>query len=187
MREFDELLDEVLKENAGAEPLSGMEQRILARVREEKVRGAGWARGWWLGAASLAACLVVAAAVHPRFASSGSDRSSVPSPQAASTQSVPARTRTAPWAETLGQSPVENVSPRRSDGRRVMRVRVDEVRLGVVRVRDERLPKLDTFPAITQKSDQITVPSLKAVEAMQELKAKQEQPLVVAAIEINPL
>jgi hypothetical protein len=196
--DFDALLDEVLKEEAQAEPLSGMERRILTRLREEKVLGGGWARGWWLGAASLAACLVVAVAVHHWFGTSSGSHVAAPitAPQTA-------------IARRDGEGDAENkrelkVAPFRREARRkISPGRAGEAVLSgeQVQVREERLPKLDTFPSVTQKGSLLVeskrgdsrdaakaiAQSPQLAQALLDLKAEQERPLEMDAIEIKPL
>ncbi|WP_035348180.1 hypothetical protein [Edaphobacter aggregans] len=183
MREFDDLLDEVLKDRVAGKPRAGMEQRILARVREEGAQGFDWQRMGWIAGASLAACLVVGVVVE--LSQRRMDKNVVLPPQAASIPSTPARTN--PTGEMPVPSPVKTTSGNRHAGRRVESVRVEAARPGDSQGREERLPKLDTFPAVTQKIEPLTVSPPAVAQAMQELKAKQEQPLVVAAIEIKPL
>jgi hypothetical protein len=50
-----------------------------------------------------------------------------------------------------------------------------------------QMPKLDTFPAMTQQSGNVLLKSPQAIQALQELKAEQQQPLEISAIEIQPL
>jgi hypothetical protein len=182
MREFDDLLNEVLQEDAKAEPRVGMERRILTNVMAQGTRSLRWQRWLWVAGASLAACLVVVIAIQLRQRESHGG--SVLPPQAASIQLAPAGTNLG--AEASGISPAKDASAR-PRGRRVMSVRAEAVSRADVQDRSERLPKLDTFPAVTQRSEPLMMSSPKVAEAVQELKAKQEQPLVVAAIEIKPL
>ena len=150
MREFDDLLDEVLKDRVAEEPRAGMEQRIQARVREEGAReGFDWQRVGWIAGASLAACLVVAVVVE--IGQRRTDNKVVLAPQTASIPSTPART--SPRGETPGPSPVKTTSPDRHAGRRVVSAHVEAVGPGDLRAREERLPKLDTFPAVTQRTE----------------------------------
>ena len=68
MRDFDELLDGVLREDASAEPRTGLEGRVMARVRgEEGLSRGSFSRYWnrrrrWLFIPA-AACLGIAALV----------------------------------------------------------------------------------------------------------------------------
>jgi hypothetical protein len=198
--DFDALLDEVLKEEAQAEPLPGMERRILTRMREEKVLGGVWARGWWLGAVALAACVVVAVAVHHWSGTSSGSHVAAPitAPQTA-------------IARRDGEGDAENkpelkVAPFRREARRkISPARAGEAAISgeqvQVQVQEERLPKLDTFPAVTQKGSllaelkrgdtrdavQAIAQSPQLAQALLDLKAEQERPLQVDAIEIKPL
>src|SRR5258708_1593983 len=115
MREFDDLLEEVLKDRVAEEPRAGMERRILARIREDGAGGFDWQRMGWIAGVSLAACLVVAVVVQ--LGLSRTDNNAVLPPQAAS---VPfTATRTNPTDEMPGPSPVKTTNPDRHARRRV--------------------------------------------------------------------
>ena len=49
MKEFEELLEEVLREDGRIESRLGIERRVLARVRAESSRKR-WPRLWWVPA-----------------------------------------------------------------------------------------------------------------------------------------
>ena len=70
MKDFDELLDEVLREDAAAESRAGLELRVMARVRGERRGGFGFglgSRGWgWLVPAVVCAGIVAAMWLVPR-------------------------------------------------------------------------------------------------------------------------
>jgi hypothetical protein len=69
-----------------------------------------------------------------------------------------------------------------------MKRRVDEhLDPSVMRGRQERLPKMETFPAVPHRGGDALAKSPKALQALQELKAMQEQPLQINGIEIQPL
>jgi len=182
MKGFDELLDDVLREETRTEPRSGMERRILARVREDGARGSYLPRMGWMVGASLAACLVVAIAVRPW--QRGMHDAPLPSGQIAPIPSATASM--SPQVEALDVSPAKDSSPR-SRRRKVVSMQAAAVRPAEVRDGRDPRPKLDTFPAATQRSGPLMVPSPTVAEAIRELKAEQEQPLTVAEIEIKPL
>jgi hypothetical protein len=184
MNNFDDLLDDVLREETRTEARPGMEQRILARVREEGVRRSYLPRMGWMVGALMAACLVVAVAFHPwqrRMHDAplpSAETAPIPSPPANASPRVDSRIAS-------GISPVKDASPHRHG--RVVSVQAEAAQPADVRDGREPRPKLDTFPAVTQKGEPSMVSSPAAVQAMQELKAEQEQPVTVAAIEIKPL
>jgi hypothetical protein len=182
MSNFDDLLDDVLREETRTAPRSGMEQRILARVREERARGSYLPRMGWMVGASLAACLVVAIAVHPW--QRGMHDAPLPSAQAVRIPSATASMR--PQVEASDVSPTKDTSPR-PRRRKVVSVRAATVRPAEMRDGRDPSPKLDTFPAVTQRSGPLMVSSPMMAEAIRELKTEQEQPLTVAEIEIKPL
>src|ERR1700722_3546284 len=78
MKEFDELLDEVLQEDLGVEPRLGMERRVLAGVHAESSRERG-PRMWWV---PVGACVGMVLAVvfmqHRPHGSAGSAATVVP-------------------------------------------------------------------------------------------------------------
>jgi hypothetical protein len=182
MKDFDDLLAEVLKDDA-VEPRIGMERRILARIREDGRRGFEWQRMGWFAAASLAACVLVAAVVQLRPGGRASDAAGPP--QTAAVPSTAARTD--PTSERPGPSPVKTIHRDGRADRGVANVHREAVRSESLQAEEERLPKLDTFPAVTQKDGLAATASPAVAQAMQELKAEQERPIVVAAIEIKPL
>jgi len=180
--DFDRLLDDVLEKDTLAEPRPGIEQRVLARVREERVGAAIRMRGWWIGAAaSLAACLVIAVAVHHR--SGMRDVPSVPGAQAvaAPPSAMASGTHNAGATAEATRIPFHREAVRRSSPVRAVPA------AGVKQVRDEPLPKMDTFPAVTQRDVSPLVTSPEAIEALQKLKADQERPVEISAIVIQPL
>lgn len=180
MKDFDELLEDVLRQQSNGELRHGMEQRILARVRQQEMRRSLWPHVIWLAGTPLAACLIAAIAIHP-WRQSAHD--TVLSPRVAVTPS-PNRTLT----EAAPVVSPASAAPRRPHGKRVVVLaHTGEARPKLAQARQEPLPKLDTFPAVTQKSGPLTVSSPAVAQAMQELKTEQERPLVVAAIEIEPL
>ena len=63
MKDFDELLDEVLREEGQAMPRPGLERRVMARLRSDERPFAGWLRSRWLTAGAMAAAACVVAAV----------------------------------------------------------------------------------------------------------------------------
>ncbi len=59
MKNFDELLDGVLREDASAEPRAGLEGRVMARVRAGGQRRSVWRfAAWGAVAAALPVCLI---------------------------------------------------------------------------------------------------------------------------------
>jgi hypothetical protein len=198
MSDFDELLGQVLKEDARVEPRLGFEQSILAGLRVEASRK-GWRRIWWVPAGVFAG-LAVAAALMVQHGRSGShsaaanlgvsqaDRASLPTPE---------KVRKVFETEILGPDHRSGppLLPRRRAGGRTASQMGHSEEVG------ERLPKMETFPAVAQSGGFLPEPGtsgeVKALreavdsplvaQALQELKAEQERPLEVRVIEIEPL
>lgn len=182
--DFDELLDQVLKEEARVEPRVGMERRILERVGSEERRP----RRWWIPAGVFAAVAIAAVLMmqhgsrRPAFVivdGPGVRHPSLRDAMNAAGVKEPVIRRQETRAETARV--VRRVVPKRTPSREVA-------------VADERVPKMDTFPAVTQKGSLLAgwrsgdaQSSGAAAQALLELKAEQERPLRVDAIEIKPL
>ena len=97
--QFDELLDQALSEYRDAEPLSGLEDRVLRRLQSKRnSRSASW-RLARLGALATSAALVLLAI----FLVTRSPQPQAPRPQASST-------RPAPAAVQASAPPVKNSS-----------------------------------------------------------------------------
>jgi len=190
MREFDELLDEVLRKDARTEPRPGIEQRILANVNAEVSRPVAWRRWLRLWLAPAGACLgLILVMQHGR-------REDVDSRVAGMTV---ADTHRAAATELKGMSlreerKHEEVASRvKGWGPAVVAKHVEESS-------EALLPKMETFPAVAQSSGFLpemsgggvkelreATDSPQVAQALQELKVQQEQPLKVSAIEIKPL
>jgi len=189
--DFDKLLDEMLKEEARIEPRIGIERRVLERVRMEEAARLGWRRRWWFAPATVAGCLLVVIATNHRFQNRGGSVASAtrpaPSPVEITKVNVPINS----------QKTTESKSAQTSLRTKRWELPVDGIRVARERelVKDQRLPKMDTFPAVTEKASlagwrsDVTspVPSPEAAQALLELKAQQASPLQVDAIEIQPL
>ena len=220
MKDFDELLDEVLREDAAAEPRAGLEARVMARVRSEAGHGSTFGlpnrwRAWMLG--PVAACLAIVAAVW--YVSGGG--LSQPD-RVASHMPAPVLSVETPGTESSHSVARGDIGLNVGESGRAMRdahLRRDEAapKMGhpvlenapyvdrkVKRVEavSEDGPKLDTFPAVSQKGDlagwlrsgddgklatiarQVTP---EVAKAYQQLQAVQSEPIDIAAIEIKPL
>lgn len=174
--DFDMLLDEVLQDQA-PEPPPGIDHRILACVRDQQMRSKRWVLGLGLSGTCLATCLVVIIASSPkqpstpRIASSVTPVVSLPKPENSDKVEM-----------ALSRHPSPPTSERSSAQRRAtVRIRRE------VTANSKPTPKLNTFPAITQRDDGLLTATPKALQALQELKAEQQQPLQINAIEIQPL
>lgn len=204
MKNFDELLDGVLREDVAAEPRTGLEGRVMARVRPDVSPDEGLSRGslsqawnrWrrWLPVPA-AACLVVAVSVwyvsdgrvpHPAAALRGSSpvlaipAVEAPKPMAADAQSNAPQVRERPlFAEAAARQP--------------RRVRTASA---------ESEPKLETFPGVSQQGNaagwlgrgengKLTAIASEVTPAVakayRQLQAVQSEPIDIAAIEIKPL
>lgn len=180
--DFDALLKTVLEEKIQVEPRPGMEQRILLHAIEEKRNDPAGMPKWWLAAAtSLAACFVIAVAMHRRFAAADNS----------STHIAPATATRAPMAESRVQDAVtareqKAVSLHSESLKSPLHVH-HIPRTFELQGRKE-LPKMETFPAMASKDpENLLAKSPQAIKALQDLKNKQENPLQISAIEIQPL
>jgi len=203
MKDFDELLDEVLREDAAAEPRAGLEARVMARARSEAGHGSTFGlpnrwRAWMLG--PVAACLAIVAAVW--YVSGGGlsqpDRVASHMPAPVLSVETPGIERSHPVAEgdaglSVGGSGRALRDAHLSDEKTVAKMGHPDSEDG---------PKLDTFPAVSQKGDlagwlrsgddgklatiarQVTP---EVAKAYQQLQAVQSEPIDIAAIEIKPL
>ncbi len=208
MKDFDELLDRVLREDGLAEPRAGLEGRVMARIRTDEGLPRGsfsqyWSR-WrtWLFVPA-AACLGIAALIWY-----GVDGST----------SQPDRTASRNSASVLSPSSIEEPRMESShplatgdaalsvggSGRALRDAHLSDdktvAKMGRPTLEDS--PKLKTFPAVSQKGDvagwlggsdggklvaiaREVTPA--AAAAYQQLRAVQSEPIDIAAIEIKPL
>ena len=188
MKEFDELLDEVLQEDSQVEPRLGMERRVLAVVRTESSRKL-WPRVWWIPAgACVGMVLAVVFMQHRPHGSAGSAATVV------TNGGGHAFVGNAGGIVVVKDVPVRHEMKRAVRGSGLPVKRTEEVA-------ENRLPKMETFPAVAQsggflpetmndsgaKELRKVVDSPQVAEALQGLKDEQEKPLVVSAIEIQPL
>jgi hypothetical protein len=189
MKDFDELLDEVLREDSQVEPRLGMERRVLAVVRTKSSRKR-WPRVWWVPAGVCAGMVlgVVLMMQYRLHESAGSVATVV-----MDGRTHPSVGYESPMA-TVKDAPVRHEMKRSTRGSALPVERTEEVA-------EDRLPKMDTFPAVTQRGGfwseptsgsgakelREVVDSPQVAEALQGLKKEQERPLVVSAIEIKPL
>lgn len=194
MKDFDELLDEVLREDAQAAPLTGLESRVMARMRTEG-RSRNWLRGWMLVPA--AACLGVVAMVW-FVAGRGAPQNEVVVSRASTQLTPKAEMSSRESGRALRDA---HLSRDRAAAKMGHPALVANRRAVAVPVR-ESMPKLETFPAVTQKGEATSWlggsgdsklvaiakdVSPQALKAYQELQASQNGPINIAAIEIKPL
>jgi hypothetical protein len=191
MKEFEELLDEVLREDVQVEPRSGMERRILMGVNAEGSRAVvrrRWLRLWWVPAG---ACLgLVLVMQHGRRERVDSRDGGVTVANAH--PAVATELKKMPLSQEMKRRGASRVAGR-SSGSRIERTE---------EVAKSHLPKMETFPAVAQSGGflsepqqgdggrdglRVVVESPQVAKALQELKAEQERPLQVSAIEIQPL
>lgn len=163
--ELDRVIDRALAGYSDAEPVAGLEQRVLSRVR----RAEGARRrvlGWALAFASVAAAaLVVAVIVVRTTRHSDSKTYSVV---------VPAATRPAPPIEQPRVAPEHRTKPRA--------------------LRPRRLPKQQQFPApsplTVEERALLAFVGHDAAEAQQVfagLRKRSDEPIEIPAIKIPPL
>lgn len=182
MKNFDELLDEVLREDSSIQPRLGLEARIVARVRTGGQRRSVWKFVAWGAAAALPVC-VVALLVWPR---------SVPPVQ---------RSESVPAAVVSTVSKKADLEPLSAERLKTARVKASvRPENAVVANVDKPLPKLDVFPSpapedmfprpvkTNEGEQQLAVLRSKKVgEALAALHQEQNDPIQIAAIEIVPL
>lgn len=201
MKNFNELLDGVLREDVAAEPRPGLEARVMARVQaDEGLLHASFSQTWdrwrkWLFVPA-AACLGVAALVwygtgggtsRPARVASRASAPALAVPAVVAPKSAAAIARNSAPQAGEGYLSDEEAAPRQP--KRVRTVSEDE-------------PKLETFPAVSQKGnpagwlgggdngklDAIASEVTPAVaKAYRQLQEAQSEPIDIAAIEITPL
>jgi hypothetical protein len=183
VKNFDDLLDGVLSEDATAQPRAGLEGRVMARLQGERQRRSVWSFvTWGLVAAALPVCFVVLL-VWPKNM-----------PPVQHVKEVPAISGSAVPKQVA-------MEPERNQPRTVARTRIS-VRRESKRVVDEAesLPKLDVFPTPAEvdmfpqpvkanegRRQLAELKSKKVGEALTALQQEQSEPIRIAAIEIAPL
>ena len=191
-RDFDDLLDGVLQEDGRAEPLSGLEVRVLARVRMQARRRWTWRVSMWSSAAAVMCLLAVV--VWTREVKLPEGKSSVGSVHRELVQREGGEI-----AVEGGRQVMEPSAGLRPQVRRVGSVRgVAEPVLSEA----EPLPKLDVFPAPSPVAEPIRrlakasgrrggeVVSGLVADAAADGSSKGEikvEPIAIAMIEIEPL
>lgn len=204
-RDFDALLDGVLREDAAAEPRVGFEARLVAGVKAgaERESGRWWRRGWLL--VPVAACAGVIAVVwYGAVRSHVRDHEAVverPISRAASS-GVDTAAAKAEVAESRlrGDEAVAKMGHTVSAGdERAVRKMGRPVLVAYGSSGSKPLPKLDVFPSPAPVSvfptpvraeDRRAIPAeldAKAAEALQSLKQQQNEPVQVTAIRIPPV
>lgn len=186
MKDFDELLNEVLQ-SAAAEPRAGLEARVVARVRSDRQRRPAWRLvAWATGVAALPVC-IVAMMIWPK--------DKPPMQQVGGAPAISA----AVLPEKADLKPTGNERAKTMQGRRLVRRSVAREGAMVARV-DKSLPKLDVFPSpvpvvmfpLPAKGNEggrqlEELRSQKACEALLSLRQEQNQPIHIAEIKITPL
>ena len=202
MKDFDELLDEVLREEGEAMPRPGLETRVMARLHSDERSARSWLKSRWLAAGAMAAAACVVAAVvwvAPQDVSTTKVKHPVVTESGESSRASRDAHLTLPPSNGQGSH--------LSDDKAVARmghlvVAEPKATRSLVVAQQKRQPKLETFPAVTQKGeaagwleeggDSKLVAAAKemspqALKALQELQESQSRPLTIAAIEIKPL
>lgn len=162
--ELDRRIDSALAGYADAEPLEGIEERVMRQVRAARRRRVfGWAAAMAVAAVVVMTVIVVRT---PRVAAPKHDdiaRVIVPVPE-----------RPVPAAET------PRIVPRRRVNSRIARL--------------EPLPKLEQFPAPTPLTEEeralaafVARYPKEAQQAFEDLRKRSEEPVEIKPIEIPPL
>jgi hypothetical protein len=186
MKDFDELLKGVLREDAAAQPRPGLESRVMARVQTDGQRRPRWRFVTWGAVAAALPVCIVALLVWPRSAppvQHVKEVSAIKEASAISGSAVPKRV-----AVKLQRNQPQRVAQARISVRRESRHEV------------ESLPKLDVFPTpaevdmfpkVVQANggdrQLVALTSKKVADALAALQHEQNEPIRIAAIEIAPL
>lgn len=183
MKDFDELLDGVLREDAAPEPRTGLEARVLARVRAAGQQRPRWRFVTWGAVAAALPVCIVALLVWPRSAppvQPAKEASMISGP------TLPER----PAARSQQNQPAKAAKAEIS-------VRPHSARIAY---QTESLPKLEVFPAPAavdmfpqpvkrNEADRqlAALRSKKVVAALVALHQEQNEPIQIAAIKIVPI
>jgi hypothetical protein len=189
--DFDKLLDEVLKEGARVEPRVGMELRVMAGVRAEAARKQRLLR-WWV---PVGVCAGLALAAVLVMQSLRATHDSVASDLKVNARSSSAEIATGVASVNTDEHVKETSVPK------VVRREAHRTPVFRAEVATEHPQKMETFPAVAQTGGFLpergedsgakvlreVVASPQVAQALVELKAQQDQPVQVSAIEIEPL
>ena len=197
-RNFDALLDGVLRKDAGAEPRDGFEARMLAQVGA----ASGAVSRWWMFAvwaggltvaAGMVALILLLPGRHevrtvPHDGLAASVEGQLPSGAGAPSAGAVYGTRSASLRAGSEAVPLSKTgSQSGGTARRVNK----EMTVAAAAHEEVSLPKLETFPSpVVTEEDQATVVALRspdAAKAMVSLQQEQKEPIRIAAIEIAPL
>jgi hypothetical protein len=162
--ELDRRIDNALAGYAGAEPLAGIEERVVRRVRVASRRRAfGWAAAIAVAAGLVAAVIVVRAPQHAMPKSHDVARVVVQAPD---------------WPVPAAEKP-------RIITKRRVKLRV---------ARREPLPKLEQFPTPVPLTAEeraliafVTRYPKEAQQAFEDLRKRSEEPIEIQPIQIPPL
>lgn len=168
-----EELDDLLRREANAEPMHGFEERILHRIASQRNH-----RSWWVWAAgAVAICgagIVSWTARSPKPMEQKPVLAIVQSPAAGT--SIPPPPKPLPSRPTPSRHALQDHSIAEAV---------------VAATIDEKLPKLDVFPApVADTAEHRTVAALsdpRVVQATADLKQRQEEVIEIAEIHIAPL
>ncbi len=181
-RKFDELLDGILQEDAYAEPIAGLEDRILTRMASPPERRFSWRFMMWGVGAAIPVCLALAFALNHH-----------PAPRL--DPPMMAHHQTAPAPPT----PIEPAAPRTKSTLAPHNAKPLPVADAAAPTTEqaEALPKLDVFPTPTEAEEPVrALAALAAVRQAPPLPAGQPdklpakivvEPITIAAIEVKPL
>lgn len=183
MKDFDELLDGVLRENSSTQPQLGLEARVMARVRTDGQRPPKWRFVAWGAAATALPLCVVAVLLWPR---------NVPPVQ---------RSENTPATAISTVSSRTDLEPARNERLKTVQVKASvQPESAIVASVDKPLPKLDVFPSpapedifprpvkASEGEHQLAeLRSKKVGEALAILRQEQNEPIQIAAIKIAPL
>jgi hypothetical protein len=171
-REFDALLDDALREYRNAEPLAGLEHRVLERLSAQSAaRRQSWLR--WSLAAACAAALVVAAWISsrplppPSQVGQASSRPNLPTPAKAPAD--------APVAEAKAHQPTRPATLRSSSVEASPRVAAHRV-----------VPPVFPLPTPLTEQERAFMASLQG-NSEQALGSEAGANVEIAAIQIKPL
>jgi hypothetical protein len=179
--EFDRVLDDALAEYRDAEPLAGMEDRVLRRVKSqaERRRKPGWQWSAMVAAAALALAVGIGLSGHARHRAS-----SLPLAQQ---QALPAE----PPSQTVDTQPMNTPASRPMQAAKAIRQGNRGPQQTAQLARSETAPTREHFPSpVPLQAEERTLLALAQThpEVLRDLsRSENDQEISIAPINIKPL
>jgi hypothetical protein len=190
MNDFDKLLDQVLRQETQVEPLSGIERRVMARIRMEPQKRLAWKFiAWGTAGVAMAAWLVTLVLWSPHRVSPTSRQLEATVHRRMSLPSIEPPTDDLQLAGRPRTGPQE-AAARMAPGQAIVETTLQEA---------EALPKLDVFPTPDSMAEPIQELAAvsqhsRVVAGLGETSSEPEppaglkvEPITIARIEIAPL